>query len=101
MERISFYVNYEESFSEELFEFFMKWARNNCEGKPRGWDDSFLGYQTNKYLIFDNWGLHTSKYDPELPMFGVDNNPQKCKTKFSLDEFKQFIGFNSPNYEIY
>lgn len=101
-ERISIYTRYTEEFTEELYNAAMLWARQNCLGKPRGWEDNYEGLKIHKYFLFDNWGLNSDIYDPISIMYGPDNNRQSCRIQFSVDELKILIGFNTdPSYEIY
>ena len=88
-ERLSFYVRYNTSFTEDLYDKLMEWCVKNNSRKIRGFSDSYKGLVESGYFVYDNFGLNNGGSIG----YGVDNNRQNCINEYSVQRVKELIGY--------
>ena len=93
IKELSFYVKYCPEFTEDLYNKLWEWSKINSKGSPRGFSDSYNGLTKWGMFYFD---INCIGGDYS---YGVDNNKQRCKEEYSIQQVKDLIGYKEEEYE--
>jgi hypothetical protein len=99
--RLSFYIKYTPEFTEDLFNKLMQWCKDNTKGCHRGLINTYKTLSArgsfDVFFVFDNYGFNVTKYDKATIehrlSYGLDNNIQGCKEKYTIQQVKELINY--------
>jgi hypothetical protein len=89
----AFYITYSKDFTEDLFNAFFKWAKDNIGKYLR--QDVTISYNDFKERYKYIWVNPDGGYK-----YSQDNGPQGVKNEYSLSDLKLLINYNEPNVKI-